>query len=88
MLERANAPQSAEQLEAERTSGHGDYDEPHAMWVCAWWLKLGEFNVGTVTWSTDGQFVRLVNRDNGVQRAWKLTDQYDDHGCRLAVWPD
>lgn len=84
------APYSAAQLEAEQVTGHDDENDPQreTCWFPSWWLNLGEFNTGGVTWSTDGQVVRLHVHDSGLRRVWKLTDRYDDHGCRLGVWPD
>lgn len=90
LFRQVDPPRSAEQLAAEQVSGHDDPDNPqiHTLWFPSWWLDRGEFNTGGVTWSTDGQFVWLDVHDSGLRRTWKLTDQYDDHDCRLGVWPD
>lgn len=66
---------------------------PHTrIWFAPWFIMFtGEgFKVETpaVHYVRDGVKVTRTNVRKDTQHIYVLTDEYDELGCRLGVWPD
>lgn len=72
-------------------------EHKHMVWFSRWFLDQRYFDAPAVVWQRDGNIVTRTykpeyERPSGLPNVppmiWVLTDQYDQHGRRLGVWPD
>jgi hypothetical protein len=66
----------------------GAYDELHRNWFSPQFLHIGHHEAPACTWHRDSRKVTRTWRENGRVHVWMLTDEYDEYGYRLGVWPD
>ena len=77
--------------------GYPEGEHLHRVWFSRWFLDDCYFAAPAVIWQRDGRIItrtyrstyrRPSGKPNPPPMVWRLTDERDAHGCRLAVWPD
>jgi hypothetical protein len=68
------------------------YNVAAETWFSPAFLALGRVDAPACVWESDGSYVRRTFKAGskwaGLRTVWRLTDERDEDGFRLGVWPD
>lgn len=82
-------------VESPTAIGHQAGENRALVWFSHWFICPSYYEYwfrpkdnGPVIWHRLHEKVVYTNSDTGTTRIWMLQNKFDEHGCRLGVWPD